>query len=155
MSKILSVNVSEEKGTRKRPVDGAELVVGAGIVGDAHSAPGPRALSMMMVEDVEESKRTASAEALSALAEQGVELGPGAYAENLTTEGIDLAGLVIGDELAIGASIRVRVSKLGKKCHQGCEIRDQLGDCIFPRKGIFVEVLVGGAVRAGDNVEKS
>jgi len=155
MGKIFSVNVSEDKGSMKRPVDGAELVAGAGVRGDAHSAPGARALSLMMIEDIEESKRTATAEALEALADKGIDLGPGAYAENLTTAGIDLASLAIGDELVIGGSIRVRVSKLGKKCHQGCEVRAQLGDCIFPRKGIFAEVVTGGAVRAGDSIEKS
>ncbi len=148
------MNVSEDKGVMKRPVDGAELVVGAGVRGDAHSAPGARALSLMMVEDIEESKATATPEALAALAAKGIELGPGAYAENLTTEGIDLAGLAIDDELMIGDSVRVRVSKIGKQCHHGCEVRTQLGDCIFPRKGIFAEVVIGGAVRAGDRIEK-
>ena len=151
----MSVNCSEKVGTIKRPVREAELVAGAGLAGDAHSAPGPRAVSLMMVEDIEGSKQDVPARVLAELREAGIELGPGAYAENLTTAGLDLSAVKVGDELAIGDSIRLRISGIGKSCHHGCEIRQKLGDCIFPRKGVFAEVLSGGVVKAGDRIEKS
>jgi len=154
MGKVYSINLSENKGTMKKPVNRAELVSGEGVLGDSHSEPGPRAISLMMLEDIERSREDASADALAALSEQGIELGPGAYAENLTTSGLDLHSIEIGDELVIGGSVRLKVSGIGKKCHQACEIRTKLGDCIFPRVGIFAEVLEGGAVEAGDSIEK-
>jgi MOSC domain-containing protein YiiM len=154
MGKLASINVSTVVGTMKRPVAEAELVAGEGVRGDAHSAPGPRAVSLMRLEDIRAAAAAAAPEALARLASAGLALGPGAYAENLTTEGLDLARLAIGDELRVGASVRLRISGIGKTCHQGCEIRTQLGDCIFPRLGVFAEVLTGGVVRPGDGIDQ-
>ncbi len=83
-----------------------------------------------------------------------VALGPGSYAENLTTRGIDLGALRLGDELAVGAAVRLRVSQIGKECHTKCAVYKLTGDCIMPVRGIFCEVLAGGTVRPGDAVEK-
>lgn len=154
MGKIASVNVSLEKGTMKRPVGEALLVAGAGVLGDSHSEPGERAISLMRIEDINRSRDNAPAGALESLAEQGIEIGPGAYAENITTLGLDFSELAVGDILLAGPTARLRVTKFGKSCHHGCEIRTRLGDCIFPRVGIFAEVVEGGAVRPGDAIEK-
>ena len=84
-------------------------------------------------------------------------IGPGAYAENLTTGGIDLKNLKIGDELLVRAkdgNVRLRVSQIGKECHTKCAIYKIAGDCIMPTLGIFCEVLEGGTVRTGDRIEK-
>ncbi len=144
---IVSVNTSRKKGQVKIPVPAAELVAGQGIEGDAHLGFAHRQVSLLMIEDIEAQKDRLGAS-------PAVPLGPGAFAENLTTRGIDLGGLAIGDELVIGKRIRLRVSQIGKECHAKCAVFHITGDCIMPVRGIFCEVLAGGTVTAGDVLEK-
>jgi MOSC domain-containing protein YiiM len=144
---VVSVNTSRKKGQLKTPVASAELVAGMGIAGDAHLGFAHRQVSLLMSEDIEEQRSRLAAES-------SIPLGPGAFAENLTTRGIDLGGLAVGDELFVGDGIRLRVSQIGKECHTKCAVFHLTGDCIMPVRGIFCEVLAGGTVRAGDAIEK-
>ena len=144
---IVSVNTSRKKGQIKAPVAAVELVAGLGITGDAHRGFAHRQVSLLMIEDIEEQESRLRAGS-------SVSLGPGAFAENLTTRGIDLGALVVGDELIVGGKVRLRVSQVGKECHTKCAVFHLTGDCIMPVRGIFCEVLAGGAVRAGDVIEK-
>ena len=131
--KILSLNISEKKGEQKTPVDSMELKVDHGIVGDAHAGNWHRQISMLANEDVE------------TMQGKGVELGYGDFAENLTTEGIDLSLLSVGTTLKLG-DCEVEVTQIGKECHHGCSVFQIVGDCVMPRKGIFVKVLKGGTI---------
>ena len=79
-------------------------------------------------------------------------LSHGAFAENILTEGICLYKLPVGTKLRIGQAL-AEVTQIGKECHSDCAIRKAAGDCVMPREGIFVRVLAGGAVRAGDPIE--
>jgi MOSC domain-containing protein YiiM len=144
---IVSVNTSRKKGQVKTPVPSAELVAGQGIKDDAHRGFAHRQVSLLMIEDIEEQRSRLAAGT-------SVPLGPGAFAENLTTRGIDLGALGIGDELVVGEAIQMRVSQIGKECHTKCAVFQLTGDCIMPVRGIFCEVLTGGTVRAGDVIEK-
>jgi MOSC domain-containing protein YiiM len=144
---IVSVNTSRKKGQIKTPVPSAELVTGKGIAGDAHLGFAHRQVSLLMIEDIEEQRSRLAAGS-------SVPLGPGAFAENLTTGGIDLGALAIGDALVVGDGIRMRVTQIGKECHTKCAVFHLTGDCIMPVRGIFCEVLAGGTVRAGDIIEK-
>lgn len=158
MGRIVSINVSDRKRVPKKPVDEAELVAGMGLAGDAHAAPGDRQVSLLMMESieraraaVEERKREGAADVESL---DVAVLVPGVYAENLTTRGIDLSALAIGDEVRVGKGVRLRVSKIGKECHTQCAIYHLVGDCVMPREGIFCEVLEGGSIRKGDEIER-
>ena len=144
---IVSVNTSRKKGQVKTPVPSAELVAGEGAEGDAHRGFAHRQVSLLMIEDIEAQKARLGASS-------SVPLGPGAFAENLTTRGIDLGALTVGDELAVGKSVRLRVSQIGKECHAKCAVFHLTGDCIMPLRGVFCEVLAGGPVEAGDVIEK-
>jgi MOSC domain-containing protein YiiM len=144
---IVSVNTSVKKGQIKRPAAAVELRAGRGIEGDAHRDFGHRQVSLLAIEDIEAQKERTGAAA-------AVALGPGAFAENLTTRGIDLAALAIGDELVVAGTVRLRVSQIGKDCHTKCAVFRLVGDCIMPARGIFCEVLSDGAVRPGDGIEK-
>jgi len=147
---IVSINVSRKKGQAKTPVREAQVVAGEGIREDAHRGFGHRQVSLLMIESIEEQKAQ-----LGGGSDTGI--GPGAYAENLTTRGIDLKGLRIGDELLVrgkAGAVRLRVSQIGKECHTKCAIYKIAGDCIMPGLGIFCEVLEGGTVRSGDRIEK-
>lgn len=144
---IASVNTSRKKGQLKTPVERAELLAGQGIAGDAHQGFAHRQVSLLMIEDIEAQRARLGPGT-------PVPLGPGAYAENLTTSGIDLGGLRLGDELVVGGTVRLRVSQIGKECHAKCAVFKLTGDCIMPVRGVFCEVLAGGAVRPGDAIEK-
>ncbi len=147
---IVSLNISRKKGQSKTPVEEAVLIAGQGIGEDAHRGFGHRQVSLLMLERIEEQKdRLGPA--------PGVEIGPGAYAENLTTRGLDLGTIKVGDELVIlgrKGTVRLRISQIGKECHTRCAIFKIAGDCIMPGLGVFCEVVEGGPVRAGDRIEK-
>ena len=130
---ILSINVSAVKGVPKMPVDRAVLRQGHGIEGDAHAGEWHRQVSLLADEDIE------------AMRGRGVELPNGAFAENLTTRGIDLAHLAVGALLSVGPAL-LEITQIGKECHQACAIREAVGDCVMPRRGVFARVLTGGEI---------
>jgi MOSC domain-containing protein YiiM len=140
MAKVLSINISDKKGVVKHPVEQAEFSEG-GIKGDAHFGQDEiRQVSLLADESVDKMRA------------MGLTLDAGVFAENLTTEGIELKTLPIGTKLKIGETIQ-EVSKIGKECHHGCEIMQKTGTCIMPTEGIFTRVLQGGTVKAGDSIE--
>ena len=138
---VLSVNLSERKGTRKRPVDRASLVPDFGLEGDAHAGEWHRQVSLLAQESIDK------------IAARGLTLAPGDFAENITTRGIDLTRLPVGSVLRVGRDAELEVTQIGKECHLGCDIRKQVGDCVMPREGIFARVLKPGTVAAGDSIE--
>ena len=140
MAKVISVNISEKKGTLKRAVPEIELKLRHGIVGDAHAGDWHRQISLLAEESIDTMRPRSP-----------IALDPGVFAENINTEGIDLKGLPVGTHLRIGET-EVEVTQIGKECHKDCAIRQQIGDCVMPREGIFARVLMGGAVRPGDPV---
>lgn len=137
---VEAVCVSEEKGTRKRPVDEIELVVGEGVAGDAHAGSWHRQVSLLPAEAVDE------------LRDLLPDLAPGDFAENVLTRGLDLKALPVGTVLRAGAAELV-VTQIGKECHAACEIRRLTGRCAMPTEGIFCVVTRGGVLRAGDRLE--
>ncbi len=139
--RIVSINISDKKGVKKKPVREATLEENFGIVGDAHSSSKwHRQVSLLGIESVEKMRKA------------GLDVGPGDFAENITTEGIDLLALPVGTRLRIGPA-EAEVTQIGKTCHSRCAIYQQAGDCVMPREGIFVRVLKGGTIRVGDTIE--
>ena len=141
MARVVSVNISEKKGTLKRAVPEIELKLRHGIVGDAHAGDWHRQISLLASESVD-TMRAASP----------IALDPGIFAENINTEGIDLKGLPVGTHLRIGET-EVEVTQIGKECHNDCEIRRMTGMCVMPTDGIFAVVLNEGVIRPGDQIE--
>lgn len=138
--KVVDVCVSEKKGERKKPVDEVVVRVGHGIVDDAHAGEWHRQISLLAIESIRK------------MQERGLDVSSGDFAENITTEGIDLPSLPIGSRLEIGETLH-EVTQIGKECHTRCAIYHQAGDCVMPREGIFVKVLRGGTIRKGDRIE--
>ena len=130
---LLSVNVSTAAGVPKTPVERALLRENHGIEGDAHAGEWHRQVSLLADEDIETMRG------------RGVDLPPGIFAENLTTRGIDLSRLPVGSRLRVGPAL-LEVTQIGKECHQGCAIRQAVGDCVMPRRGVFARVLAGGEI---------
>jgi len=139
--RIKAISVSEKKGMSKKNVPEAELKVDHGIIGDAHAGKWHRQISLLSFESVSE-----------AVAQDSV-ISPGDFAENFTTEGIDLKELKVGDRLIFGKEIELEITQIGKRCHTKCEIYKKLGDCIMPRDGIFAKVIKSGVVKVGDEIE--
>ncbi|MEK6775404.1 MAG: MOSC domain-containing protein [bacterium] len=140
MAGIVSVNISRNKGERKKPVVSVMISPDHGIESDAHAGKWHRQVSLLAIESIRK---------MQAL---GISVGPGDFAENLTTEGIDLVSLPVGTRLRIGEQVETEVTQIGKECHDRCEIYRQAGDCVMPREGIFVRVLSGGEVKPGDPI---
>lgn len=141
MGRIVAVNISVAKGERKKRIDRGVLIAGHGLEGDAHAGEWHRQVSLLALESIQKIKA------------KGLEVGPGDFAENLTTEGLDLTTLKVGARLKIGTDAVLEVTQLGKVCHSRCTIYEQAGDCVMPREGIFAAVIQGGLVRAGDSLE--
>ena len=138
---VLSVNVSERKGTRKAPAESGviELVSDFGVADDAHAGDWHRQVSFLAQESIDVAR------------EHGLDVGWGDFAENITTQGINIKGMPLGTRLKVGTAT-VEVSQIGKVCHTRCAIYYLAGDCIFPREGIFGWVVEPGVVRAGDEI---
>ena len=83
----------------------------------------------------------------------GLNVNPGDFAENLTTEGIDLTALPVGKRLILGEEVILEVTQIGKECHTRCAIYHQAGDCIMPKEGIFTRVIKSGSLKIGDKIE--
>lgn len=138
-ARVVSVNVAAQKGVRKVPQADVELVVEHGVRGDAHAGPWHRQVSLLAVESVQKMR------------DQGLDVNPGDFGENVTTQGIVVFELPIGARLRAGTTL-LEVTQIGKVCHARCAIYEQAGDCVMPREGIFVRVLEGGQLRPGDAI---
>jgi MOSC domain-containing protein YiiM len=140
MAYIVSINISEKRGTYKHPVASARLKRDHGIEGDAHAGDWHRQISLLAQESID--KMTA----------MGVpELTPGKFAENITTQGIELYTIPVGTRLKLGGC-EVEVTQIGKECHRHCEIFKKVGKCVMPLEGIFVKVITEGTIAPGDGI---
>ncbi len=139
--KVLEVNISEKKGTIKKPIEFGEFEINLGLKGDAHSGNWHRQVSLLGKESFEKMEK---------MGIEGLEYG--VFAENITTEGIILYELPIGTRLRIGDTIQ-EVTQIGKECHDGCEISKIVGKCIMPKEGIFTKIIEPGIVKKGDFIE--
>ncbi|MFH1783417.1 MAG: MOSC domain-containing protein [bacterium] len=138
--RVKAVSVSKKKGTKKTNVESILLKEDFGIVGDAHAGTKNRQVSLLAEESIKKMK------------DKGLNVGSGDFAENITTEGVDLVSLGIGGKLGIGKEVLVEISQIGKECHSRCNIYYQAGDCVMPHEGVFVRVLKGGVIKPGDEI---
>lgn len=138
--KIVAVCTSKNKGERKKNVGQANLLVGLGLEGDAHAGFKHRQVSLLALESIEKMRK------------MGLDVHPGDFAENVTTQGLNLPVLPIGTKLKIGDTL-LEVSQIGKECHTRCNIYYQAGDCVMPKEGIFAIVVDGGKIASGDTIE--
>ena len=141
MGKIIAVCRSDKKGTRKKVTAEGSLSEGYGLVSDAHADSSThRQVSLLAVESINRMRHL------------GVDVGAGDFAENLTTEGLDLVSLPVGTRVSIGEDTILEITQIGKECHDRCAIFHQVGDCVMPREGIFTRVLRGGSIKPGDDI---
>ncbi len=141
MAEIIAVCTSEKKGTKKEPEGQGLIREDYGLIGDAHAdCCTHRQVSLLARESIDKMRKL------------GFNVGPGDFAENLTTEGLDLTSLPVGTRMSIGKEVVLEVTQIGKDCHSGCAIYREIGKCIMPKEGIFARVIRGGLVKAGDTI---
>ncbi|MCL2662994.1 MAG: MOSC domain-containing protein [Oscillospiraceae bacterium] len=141
MTSVIAVCISNIKGITKTSVPDVYVKADYGIEGDAHAGEGHRQVSLLAVESTDRLRSKIS------------DLEAGVFAENILTSGICLHELPIGTKLFIGETI-LEVTQIGKECHnEGCAIKQQTGECVMPREGIFASVLQGGMIRPGDGIQ--
>jgi cyclic pyranopterin phosphate synthase len=139
--RVKAVSISQIKGVKKDNVPVIRLEVGHGVLGDAHAGPWHRQVSLLAQESIDKMKAL------------GLELSPGDFAENITTEGFAVTSLKVGDRIRAGGSVVLELTQIGKECHSGCAIARQVGKCVMPTEGVFFKVIEAGEVRPGDAIE--
>ena len=140
MSKVFAVSISRTKGVRKENVPSVRLVKGHGLDGDAHAGDWHRQVSLLALESIEKMRA------------MGVEVSPGDFAENITTTGLDVAGLPLGTRIGVGSDTVLELTQIGKACHQGCAIMKAVGQCVMPKEGVFFKVIAEGEIKPGDDI---
>ena len=140
MARVVSVNISEKKGTVKHPVAEIQLKIRHGIAGDAHAGDWHRQISLLAEESVDAMRSACP-----------IPLDAGVFAENINTRGLDLKSLPVGTRLRVGET-EIEVTQIGKECHGGCAIQKAAGRCVMPTEGIFAVVVREGTVRPGDEI---
>lgn len=141
MPQIIAVCTSKTKGTKKKTVAEGTIEKNFGFTGDAHADSSThRQVSLLAIESIHKMR------------DCGVDVSPGDFAENLTTQGIDLLSLPLGTQIAVGRDVVLELTQIGKECHTGCTIYRQVGRCIMPTDGVFVKAIHGGVVRTGDPI---
>jgi len=139
--RIVAVSVSLKKGVKKTNILSGSLIENYGLENDAHAGDWHRQVSLLAVESI------------AKIREKGLDVYPGDFAENITTEGIRLWELPVGTRMKLGEEALVEVTQIGKECHDRCAIYHQVGDCVMPREGIFVKVLKGGTIGPADGIQ--
>jgi MOSC domain-containing protein YiiM len=139
MAHVVAVCQSRQCTDPKVDVGEGELRAGHGLVGDAHAGLSERQISLLAIESIERANR-----------EHGITAMPGSFAENLTTEGLDLGALKVGDGLRAGEA-KLIVAQLGKPPGAAHTYNYQ-GVSILPREGVFCRVVRSGRVRRGDEI---
>ena len=141
-ARVVSINISDKKGARKKAVNSAMLKENYGIERDAHaSEKWHRQISLLARESIKKMQA------------KGLQVSSGDFAENITTVGVDLPSLQDKTKMAVRDDIELEVSQIGKLCHNRCAIYHQAGDCVMPREGIFVKVIKGGTIKVGDEIK--
>ncbi|MBL7127966.1 MAG: MOSC domain-containing protein [Ignavibacteria bacterium] len=139
--KVKAISISTQKGVPKTNVKEAKLIKGHGIEGDIHSGKWHRQVSLLAFESIEKMMKSGFPN-----------LRPGSFAENITTQSIDIHNIKKGARIIIGEDAELEITQIGKECHSKCSINIEVGDCIMPKEGIFAKVITGGRIKAGDKI---
>ena len=141
MGKVLSVNISSKTGVVKEAISKGFFKLEHGLVGDAHAGKWHRQVSLLANESIEKMK---------AIGITGLCFGK--FAENITTEGIEIHKIPVGNKIKIGEVV-LEITQIGKECHNECEIKRTVGSCIMPTEGVFARVIEEGWIIPEDIIE--
>ena len=133
---VTGVCVSQRRTDPKKNVGKGLLQKGLGLVGDSHAGT-EKEVSLLSIESIQKLCR-----------ETGISAGPGCFAENITTEGVDLISVPIGAHLQVGEA-KLMVIQVGKDPSQAHTYNYQ-GYSILPKEGVFCKVMESGEIKVGD-----
>jgi MOSC domain-containing protein YiiM len=140
-AKVIAISISKKRGIPKSNVKTGILTENHGIEGDIHAGNWHRQVSFLAIESINKMR------------EAGLtKLRPGAFAENITTEFLNLPEIEIGTRIKIGGEAELEITQIGKECHSKCAIFLKVGDCVMPREGIFAKVIRSGIIKEGDKI---
>ena len=128
-------------GVKKTNIRSGALIENYGLENDAHAGDWHRQVSLLATESIDRIRK------------KGLDVKPGDFAENVTTEGLRLWNFPVGTRMKLGDEALVEITQIGKECHNRCAIFHQVGDCVMPREGIFARVVKRGEVKPGDAVQ--
>jgi MOSC domain-containing protein YiiM len=137
MARVVAVCRSEQRTEPKVDIGRGELRQDYGLVGDSHAGLSQRQVSLLALESIERANQ-----------EHGIGAGPGSFAENLTTQGLDLLSLKVGHRLRIGEAL-LEVVQIGKPPEVSHTYHFH-GVSLLPTEGVFCRVVEGGWVCRGD-----
>ena len=138
---IVAISISKKRGIPKSNVPMANLIENHGIEGDVHAGNWHRQVSFLALESIDKMRKAGLPS-----------LRPGAFAENITTEFIDIPHIKVGTRVRIGKEAILEITQIGKECHHHCAIYRKIGDCVMPKEGIFAIVIKSGQIYEGDEV---
>ena len=136
--KVEALCISVKKGVQKKEVAEVRLIENFGIEGDSHAGRSHRQVSFL------------AGEAVDKIRQEGLELKPGAFSENIVTRGIDWTKAKIGGIIHIGQT-ELEITQIGIECQNPCAIYYMVGYCIMITMGIFARVKKGGIIHAGSS----
>lgn len=140
MGEIKGICISDKRGIQKHEIPEVNLIEGWGLEGDAHGGKWHRQVSLLSYDKITEFRK------------RGADVDFGAFGENIIVEGIDFSKLPVGSRFLVG-DVVLELTQIGKECHSHCQIYQTMGDCIMPREGVFAEVVRGGRIKKGDQME--
>ncbi|MGB5990847.1 MAG: MOSC domain-containing protein, partial [Desulfobacterales bacterium] len=97
--RIVAVSVSLKKGVKKTNILLGSLIENHGLENDAHAGDWHRQVSLLAIESI------------SKIREKGLDVNPGDFAENITTEDIKLWELPVGTRLKLGEDALVEITQ--------------------------------------------
>ena len=136
MAHVSNLFIAVEHRKPMKAVDQTTAVANRGFEGCIHGRLGSK--RQVLLVDTE------------TLAEFGLE--PGIVRENVTTMGLNVADLKLGQRLAIGGAV-LEVTIPCEPCHQMDEIRIGLQEALKDRRGVLCRVIEGGRISRGDEIE--
>src|ERR1700719_620494 len=137
MAKILHIFRAPKKRLPMEELEEVRVITNLGLEGCAHARPASTRQVLLVDRETLEA----------------MDLRPGVIRENITTDGIDVNGLALQQELRIG-EMRLQVSEICHPCDQLEKVRAGLGRALRGRRGMLCRVLEGGVIRRGDRIEK-
>lgn len=137
MAKVAHLFRAPKKRLPMESLDSASIIADRGLEGCAHGRSGSKR-QLLLVDR----------ETLDAM-----NLQPGLIRENITTEGINVNGLPVGQRLRIGPAL-LEITAVCTPCDQLEKIRPGLRREIYGRRGMLCRVVEGGNIQVGDTIEK-
>jgi len=147
--KIVSINIAAEKKTPKKPVTSGNFIKDVGLEDDAYNKTPDRQISIISVELLKEQiqcPRVGKGEEFI--------VNPGDYKETLTTEGLDLSNVNVGDIFTVGENAKTQISEKGMTCWEFCPWGRLEGECPLPKHFLFAKVIESGQIKTGNKILK-